>query len=311
MNFQNLPYEARKMFVAGEGKLFVAFDLSQAEPRLLSHITQDPHMLEAYRTGKDLYSTLASKVYGKPIEECGDGTPERKAMKKVLLALMYGMTSQTLAEDLNMEVEEADKLMEDFFTNYPTIKNHIEELEELRNKQGYIETWVGSKRRWLGIQQLARNYKVMESKIKKCCGGKMPKNLWTEKKIPYQLKQDFWKYAKPYNRINRQTLNSEIQGGSAMQVKKIQIALDKLCKEKGWNTVISIHDEIVVIVPETITKEDLKEFENVMLNTVRFSVPNKCDGEVFRRWGSPAKLNDFINRGLDCFDEKGFFKEEE
>lgn len=84
-NIQNLPYNARKMFVAPEGKLLVGIDFSQIEPRFLSHISQDKNFMSAYIDGRDLYSEIASSTFKKPIEECGDGSVWRKKAKVVLL----------------------------------------------------------------------------------------------------------------------------------------------------------------------------------------------------------------------------------
>lgn len=84
-NLQNLPYPARQMFVAPEGKLIIGSDYSQIEPRFLSHISQDKDFMGAYIDGRDLYSEIASKTFKKPIEECGDGSVWRKKAKVVLL----------------------------------------------------------------------------------------------------------------------------------------------------------------------------------------------------------------------------------
>ncbi len=84
-NLQNLPYPARKMFVAPEGKLIIGSDYSQIEPRFLSHISQDREFMSAYIEGRDLYSEIASKTFKVPIEECCDGSTWRKKAKVVLL----------------------------------------------------------------------------------------------------------------------------------------------------------------------------------------------------------------------------------
>ena len=84
-NLQNLPYNARKLIVADENKVIVGIDLSQIEPRLLSHITKDENFMGAYIHGRDLYSEIASRTFKQPIEECGDGSKWRKMSKVVLL----------------------------------------------------------------------------------------------------------------------------------------------------------------------------------------------------------------------------------
>lgn len=80
-NLQNLPINARKLIVAPEGKVILGKDFSQIEPRMLAYLSGDKEFQRPYIEGTDLYSTLASKVFKKPISECGDGTKYRKMMK--------------------------------------------------------------------------------------------------------------------------------------------------------------------------------------------------------------------------------------
>lgn len=84
-NLQNIPYPARPMFKAPEGKLIVGIDYSQIEPRVLAHISNDGNFKEAYIQGRDLYSEIASRTFKVPLEECGDGSKYRKQAKVILL----------------------------------------------------------------------------------------------------------------------------------------------------------------------------------------------------------------------------------
>ena len=84
-NLQNIPYPARPMFKAPEGKLIIGIDYSQIEPRVLAHISNDSNFKEAYIQGRDLYSEIASRTFKVPLEECGDGSKYRKQAKVILL----------------------------------------------------------------------------------------------------------------------------------------------------------------------------------------------------------------------------------
>lgn len=84
-NLQNIPYPARPMFVAPEGKLIIGIDYSQIEPRILAHISNDTAFKEAYIQNRDLYSEIASRTFDVPIEQCGDGSKYRKQAKVILL----------------------------------------------------------------------------------------------------------------------------------------------------------------------------------------------------------------------------------
>ncbi|WP_322388381.1 DNA polymerase, partial [Clostridium perfringens] len=104
-NLQNFPDKARQLIVAPKGKLLMGIDFSQIEPRVLAHITGDMEFRRPYLVGTDLYSTFASKVFNKPIGECGDGTKYRKLMKTGLLATIYGTQQFTLSKQLGVSIE--------------------------------------------------------------------------------------------------------------------------------------------------------------------------------------------------------------
>lgn len=305
-NFQQITPKARPMFVADEGKLFVLADYSGQEVRMLAHIAQDQTMIDTYSKGLDLYSMLASKVYNKPYNECLDGSKERKLAKKIVLGNNYGMSLKSFAREINASEEEAKKVLEDFEKNFPSVKAYKDYLQDFLDKNGYLNIMGGTKRRFIGQKELARNYKIMEAKIKKCCGGKLPENLWKEKKIPYQLKQDFWKYAKDYNKHSRQCLNAVIQGSSAYQTKKAMIELDKWLDKHNGCIVAQYHDEVMLMVDENITMEEIREIEQIVIGTTPLIVPSKTDMVVCRRWNEEISVDEFAKRGLNAFDKNGF-----
>src|SRR5690606_16284362 len=115
VNLQNQPKEARKLFKAPPGYVIIGADWSQQEVRCAAYFTQEPSLLRAYAEGRDVYATMASEFYGKPYEECGDGTPERKAMKVIVLAVLYGMGPGSLSQSLSISDKEAREFMADFF----------------------------------------------------------------------------------------------------------------------------------------------------------------------------------------------------
>jgi DNA polymerase I len=245
-NMQNIPANAKTMFVAPPGQVILSGDFSQQEPRILTHSSGEPYLTEIYRTGQDFYSAAAAKLFKKSIEECGDGSKYRKMMKTGVLAVMYGTGETTLAKQLGITVPEAKAFIADFYKEYTQIKAFMDGLVTYCKKHGFIRMLYGRKRRVKEINS-----------------------------------RQFWERS----RAERQIKNSFVQGSAAIQTKKTMIAIGELCERKGWKVAFSIHDEIGVYAPETITFEDVKEFEEVMLNTVRLNVPNKTDIEISRRWG--------------------------
>jgi len=172
-NLQNLPYDARKLIVAPKGKILVGIDLSQIEPRILAHMSKDDHFREPYLNGTDLYSTLASKVFKLPIEECGDGSKWRKMMKTGLLATMYGTSNFTLAKQLGITIDEAENFIQTFLDTYPQVKSWIESVHKQVDTIGYVETMFGRKRRFLGHKEVAGKYHAAVNAIMRVSHGDM------------------------------------------------------------------------------------------------------------------------------------------
>lgn len=286
-NLQNLPVGARKMIVAPEGKLILGIDFSQIEPRILAHITEDEEFRRPYLEGTDLYSTLASKTFKIPIEECGDGTKYRKMMKTGLLATMYGTSNFTLSKQLGISVEEATAFINDFLAAYPTVHNWIESVHDFVDESGYVETMYGRKRRFVGHKQVAKKYKIVERKVMALNNGVMPHNVWQTKSIPYKVRQEYWAVAGDYGRVSRQSVNAIIQGTGAQIMKRAMIGLYNHFLEKGsdWKILATIHDEVLLEVPDTITPEEITAIEDIMKTCVKLAVPMKVDTEVMKRWG--------------------------
>ena len=265
VNLQNQPYPARKLFVAPPGYVILGGDWSQQEVRCLAYFTQEPTLLEAYQTGRDIYSSMASEVFGKPYEECGDGTFERKAMKTGVLASMYGTGPKTLGQQLGISEQEAKKFLDDFFRRLPRVKAWIDENTRLVRKYGFV---------------------YMDGKKRK---RRLP--AAKDRNASYGQKRQ----------ADRQATNARVQGSSAIQSKTTLNALYRLCQRKqaegkDWRMWCTVHDEALLLVPDTITRDEIAEFENVMLNTYVFgNVPNKCDIEISRRWGEGMTVDEFFD----------------
>lgn len=300
-NLQNLPYNARKMFVAPEGKLIIGIDFSQIEPRFLSHITQDKDFMNPYETGRDLYSEIASKVFKKPLEECCDGSKYRKMAKVILLGMMYGIGANSLAEQFNISIQEAEQLYVDFHEAYPIVKAWFDSTNAHADEFGYVETAWGRKRRFLGHKEVARKYKVLLSKYQKKL-GKESFNIWEEyrnKKVTYTEARAFQDVAGPYNRVARQSINARIQGSSADIMKIAMIKLQEHLKKKGaeWKMLGTIHDEVLIEIPATATAEEVQELAEIQRTAVNLSVPMKVDVEVSARWGKGVSFKEWVEAG--------------
>jgi DNA polymerase-1 len=149
-NLQNIPIrtelgrEIRAAFVSAQGKLLVGADYSQIELRLLAHYSQDPLLLEAYRTGKDIHTLTAAEVFGVP-PMLIDAEHRRRA-KAVNFGIVYGLSPFGLAQQLGIEQKEAKRFIEAYFERYAGVRTFIESTLEQARRDGFVRNLFGRKR---------------------------------------------------------------------------------------------------------------------------------------------------------------------
>ena len=158
-NLQQIPSKEkvmRLMFKASPGYVIVGGDYSQQEPRLLTHLSKDPKLIETYNNNRDLYATIAAEVLHKDYWECmehwEDGTPNpdgkatRSKAKGLVLGIMYGMGAKLMSSILGVDVEQCKKILAEFYKMFPTIKKYTESVEEKAKALGYVEDYIGRRR---------------------------------------------------------------------------------------------------------------------------------------------------------------------
>lgn len=157
-NLQNIPTRIepgkrlRKVFKPKQGYVFIDADYSQIELRVLAHISQDEHMLEAFKNGEDIHKQAASKVLGIPIEEVSK--EQRSNAKAVNFGIVYGISDFGLAEQLGISRKEAKKYIEQYLEKYNGIDKFMKEVVEEAKEKGYVETLFNRRR---NIPELASN----------------------------------------------------------------------------------------------------------------------------------------------------------
>ena len=151
-NLQNSPIrdddgkEIRKSFVPEPGCLFFSADYSQIELRIMAHLSQDEHMLDAFRSGTDIHAATAAKIWHVPVEEV---TPEqRKKAKQANFGIIYGISTYGLAQRMNISNSEARQLIDDYFATFPRVKAYMDEAIATCREKGYAET-IYHRRRYL------------------------------------------------------------------------------------------------------------------------------------------------------------------
>ena len=163
-NLQNIPTrfelgkQLRKVFKPAEGYLYIDADYSQIELRVLAHVSNDEHMVQAFINGEDIHRQAASKVFNTPIDEVTK--EQRSNAKAVNFGIVYGISDFGLGEQLHISRKKAKQYIEEYLEQYAGIKHFMENITEQAKEQGYVETQF--KRRRYIPELKSSNYMVRQ-----------------------------------------------------------------------------------------------------------------------------------------------------
>ncbi|HEM3532218.1 DNA polymerase I [Streptococcus suis] len=252
-NLQNIPVRLeqgrliRKAFVPSlENSVLLASDYSQIELRVLAHISQDQHLIEAFQQGADIHTSTAMRVFG--IEKAEDVTPnDRRNAKAVNFGVVYGISDFGLSNNLGITRKEAKAYIDTYFDRFPGIKNYMETIVREARDKGYVETIYKRRRELPDIN--SRNFNVR-------------------------------------NFAERTAINSPIQGSAADILKVAMINLDKALTEAGLATrmLLQVHDEIVLEVPVAELETVKAMVKETMESAISLSVPLIADENEGPTW---------------------------
>lgn len=212
-NLQNIPIrtergrEVRKAFVPrNEEYTLLSADYSQIELRIIAAISGDQNMSDAFRSGLDIHTATAAKVYG---VELADVTSDmRRNAKSVNFGIIYGQSAFGLSENLGIPRSEAKALIDNYFAQYPAIRQYMEDQVKFAQKTGYVQTVMGRKR-WL-------------------------KDINSSNAVVRGFAE-------------RNAINMPIQGTAADLIKLAMISLHKTFRENNFRSrmILQVHDELV------------------------------------------------------------------
>ncbi|MBS8055999.1 DNA polymerase I [Streptococcus suis] len=252
-NLQNIPVRLeqgrliRKAFVPSlENSVLLASDYSQIELRVLAHISQDQHLIEAFQQGADIHTSTAMRVFG--IEKAEDVTPnDRRNAKAVNFGVVYGISDFGLSNNLGITRKEAKAYIDTYFERFPGIKNYMETIVREARDKGYVETIYKRRRELPDIN--SRNFNVR-------------------------------------NFAERTAINSPIQGSAADILKVAMINLDKALTEAGLAThmLLQVHDEIILEVPVAELETVKAMVKETMESAISLSVPLIADENEGPTW---------------------------
>ncbi|MDP2387035.1 MAG: DNA polymerase I [Bacteroidota bacterium] len=240
-NLQNIPIrtprgrEIRKAFIPRDKDyILLSADYSQIELRIVAAMSGDPNMCEAFNLGKDIHTATAAKVYG--IEESEVTKEMRYKAKSVNFGIIYGQGAFGLAENLNISRGEAKELIENYFKEYGSIKQYMDDSVNFAREHGYVKTLMGRKRYLRDI--LSANAVV----------------------------RGF---------AERNAINAPIQGSAADMIKIAMINIHKDLKPMGLRSkmILQVHDELVFDVHKEELSIIQPIIEKRMKTAMDLSVP--------------------------------------
>ncbi len=250
-NLQNIPTRfelgkrVRKVFKPEEGKIYIDSDYSQIELRVLAHISEDEHMIEAFQEGQDIHKQAASKVFKTPIKEVTK--EQRSDAKAVNFGIVYGISDFGLGEQLGISRKKAKEYITEYLEQYAGIKAFMEGITKKATEEGYVET-LFHRRRYIP-ELKSSNYMVRQF------GARAAMNT------PIQgTAADIMKIAmiKVYQEIQKRRLQSKI--------------------------VLQVHDEMMIEALEE-EKEEVREILKQSMETaISLTVPLIADISEARNW---------------------------
>lgn len=252
-NLQNIPTrtnegkQIRKAFVPStkDGYIF-SCDYSQVELRVLAHVSGDEHMQEAFKSGYDIHAHTAMKIFH--LDSPDEVTPlMRRHAKAVNFGIVYGISDYGLSKNLGISRKQAKTFIENYFEQYPQIKNYMDDAIKKARENGYAET-IMHRRRYLPDIH-SKNFNVRSF-------------------------------------AERTAINSPIQGSAADIIKIAMINMQKKLDELHLKTkmVLQVHDELIFDVPKDELDTIKKIVPEVMQSAVKLDVPLIADSNWGHNW---------------------------
>jgi len=182
-NLTNLPrakhgYNLRNLFIVEEDYVFMAFDFSSAEVKILGALCRDPALLEAIRQGQDFHSLSASKMYGIEydmfVEVLDDNThpnykdykEKRQYSKALTFGILYGSSPNGIALNLGIPKQQAESLIALYFSLFPGIKDYVDVTHEMAKINGYVINPFGQRKMQYGAHQVFQGTAVYNGSLR-------------------------------------------------------------------------------------------------------------------------------------------------
>ena len=250
-NLQNIPIRTargmkiREAFIAKDNCVLLAADYSQIELRIMASLSKDKSMLEAFNQNIDIHSATAAKVYNVELDDVTRSM--RGAAKSVNFGIIYGISAFGLSQNIGVSRKEAKQIIDQYFEEFPGVKDYMDLSIQKAREQEYVETIFGRRRYLKDIN--SRNA-VMRAAAE------------------------------------RNAINAPIQGAAADIIKIAMIDIDKKLKTRDLNSkmLLQIHDELIFDVVADELEILKKIVMTSMSEACQLEVPLIVDVGVGANW---------------------------
>ena len=244
-NLQNIPIRTpegrrvREAFIAPKGSVIMSADYSQIELRIMAHLSKDKRLIQAFKNNEDIHKITAAEIFNTSLE--GISNEQRRYAKVINFGLIYGMSPFGLAKNLNIEISAAKNYIDRYFTQYPSVKQYMEDAKQIAREKGYVETFFG-RRLWL--PEINGSNGIMRAAAE------------------------------------RAAINGPMQGTAADLIKLAMIEVHNWIQTepniKG-KMIMQVHDELVFEVPDNEVQTFKKIIPKLMAEVASLSVPLIAD----------------------------------
>lgn len=259
-NLQNIPVRTdlgrrvRRAFIAPPGSVLVSADYSQVELRILAHVSQDPNFLQAFADGEDIHASTAATLFNVPLDQVT--SQMRRLGKTINFGVAYGISDWGVAGRTELSLEESRKLINDYYTKYPRVKEYLERTKAMAREKGYVESLMGRRRYF--------------------------PELASGRKLPVGVK----------NQAEREAINMPIQATAADIIKIAMVRLHDELRKKNINCklILQVHDELVFECAKNQVDELVPLAREIMCNAYKLDAELQVEVKVGANWDEMQKV---------------------
>ena len=253
-NLQNIPVrtevgrQIRKAFRAPEGCKLVCADYSQIELRLLAHFSEDPNLIDVFERGLDIHTSVASQVYGVPVESVT--REQRDQAKTINFGIIYGISAFGLSQRIKgMDMKTATALINDYKERFPGIDAFLNRCIQHVLEHGYVATITGRRRAIPEIHSPNRNRQSQGERL---------------------------------------AFNTVVQGSAADLIKAAMVNVQNRIERDGLplKLLLQIHDELVYETPDSLADDHAAVVRDEMEHAMDLRVPLLTDVGIGDNWMS-------------------------